>query len=562
MLAVLRISNLAIIDYSEIEFSSGLNVLTGETGAGKSIILKAIELLSGRRASAAVLRSGCDRCEIEALFYLRPETRAKLHELFDELTDIIVDEELLIRRVIESTGRSKIYLNGCLSTSNLLQRISTYLFDITGQHIKQNLLDESTHLDLLDDFGTPQELLDKCAKQYQKFANAKRALDSFKSNTQEQALYFARIRSERDELGEAALEDGERERLENDLARLSNVEHLAESVNTALDSIDSSDGGLEAEIKKLLLLIERAYRVDASLKESFELTESASLQLAEVRILLSDYAASLDADPERLEEIRSRIAEIARLERKYSKTESELIAYYARISSELDEFDAGAFDEKALSERLEEERVKLSAIEDDLSRKRKKTAKSLAAKVEQDLAELGMKKARFAVSLDKSPSHLKGADHAAFSLAANPGEPFQPLAKVASGGELSRILLVLKTLLNTKLNAETQIFDEIDSGIGGAIAQSVGERLLLVAKNSQVILITHAPQIAALADTQYLVEKSTSKKRTVSRIMPLDEKQRVRQIASMLAGKNVSSQFEESAKALLKTRKKLGSSAA
>lgn len=554
MLSVLKIENLAIVRDIEIEFERGLNVLTGETGAGKSIVLKAIELLTGKRASAEVIRSGEEACTVEALFLPRPGFVQELAGRNEQLEELAAAEELLIRRVIDQSGRSKIYANGRLITGSLLQELTEPLIDLTAQHQHQMLLNAGNHLKLLDQFGVSLELLTKTGEAYTVFAKAERELNLFRKNAAERLRYYERIKDEAEELRAAHLAAGEREELEGELKRLANVETLTAQLNSALELVAGENESLEEKTKSLVFILERASALDAKLKDSWELAEAAAVQLAETKLALEQYGSSLEVDPERLEILRERIAEIARLERKYQQKTPQLLTYLEQIEGEIAEFEAGGLDEKKLEERTAEAKKALTVLEVQLTAERKKAAEKLGRAVEAGLAELSMKRAKFTVEVSAAQSSPSGADAVEFLLAANPGEPFKPLIKVASGGELSRILLVLKTVLNSKTEPGTQIFDEIDSGIGGAVAQIVGEKLRDVARHSQVILVTHAPQIAALADAHYVVAKKSSKTETSVSVTRLEQKDRIQTIAAMLAGKDVTEKFYESARELLQTR--------
>ncbi len=554
MLAVLRIENLAIIDETEIEFTRGLNALTGETGAGKSIIFKSIELLSGKRASSDIIRAGAERCIVEGLFILNEEMRQNLAAHSEQLEEFAAEDELLIRRVIDRSGRSKIYLNGNLSTATILQQVSPCLIDVTGQHQQQRLLETSSHRSLLDEFGVSKATLEEVAGLYECFATAERELQGFRENSKEQRAYYERIRIEHEELEAAALQEGERAQAEEELDRLANFEGLSAKLSECLDLLEGDQGSIESPLRDCLHLLQSCAKIDPALQEATALVESSVVQLEESRLAVNEYMARLESDPGRLEELRERIAEIAKLERRYQCDLAGLIRYRDSISEEIANFEAGGLDEQKLSARRDAAKKELLAAEVALTKERTAAGERLSKLVVRELAALNMKRARFSVDISEAQSGPHGADRVEFTLAANPGEPFRPLTRVASGGELSRILLVLKTLLNESKSAATQIFDEIDSGIGGAVAQVVGERLLELAQHRQVFLITHAPQIAALADTQFEIQKSTNSSRTSSTIKKLKQDERVEHIARMLAGKNVSAQFEDSARALLEIR--------
>lgn len=552
MLTTLRIHNLAIVSELEIEFGSGLNVLTGETGAGKSIILRAIDLISGKRASVDVIRSGSERCEVEAVFALSKKELAKLCAEQDELDSLIDGEEILIRRILDRSGKSKVYFNGRLITLGVLQHFMPILLDITGQHEQQGLLESNSHLALLDGFGVPEDLRLSVAEKYRAYAEAAKALESFLRDSQAQMDHIARIRDELTELQEIKLEVGERARLNAELSALTHVEVLTAAMGQALELVEGDEEAIEPSMRKLHGILERAAAIDPELKSILQLVESAFAELGEVRLSLAHYGSRLEADPEHIESLRSRIADIARLERKYRRTTEEILAYQEKITAELAAFEGGEFDEESLRQKESTLRGELNVLESSLTKERTKVGGSLAKKVDSELKHLNMAKAKFEVAINPKPSSLSGADQIEFLLAANPGEPLRPLVKVASGGELSRILLILKTLLHQQQEPGTQIFDEVDTGISGAVSQVVGEKLCAVAKKSQVIVVTHSPQIAALAENHFLVSKESSASETKTSVSRLAQEERVSHIAGMLAGKRISSHFMDSARELLR----------
>ncbi|MCB0359906.1 MAG: DNA repair protein RecN, partial [Bdellovibrionales bacterium] len=525
------------------------NVVTGETGAGKSIFLKALELIAGRRASSELVRTGEASAEVEALFEVDERLRASLADADAELADV---EQLVIRRVIDENGRGKVYVNGRLSTVQFLQQAAPALIDITGQHQQTLLLESSRHRELLDAFGVPSDVLSTVGERYRTYRDAAGTLQEFLERSEARTLYFERLRQEATELGAANLRDGsERARIEQELERLKNVEALVAAASNAAEVIEGEDRGVAPSIHQALEALNDAAELDPELVEPRDLVESALVQLQEAALQLGDYASSVEVDPERLEAVRARLAELARLERKYGRQLPELIGYLAGIEGELNELDAGAFDVEKLRKRAEEARVQLSEAEELLTRARRDAARKLEVLVERELRKLNMKRARFQVSIEPGQSSARGCDVINFMLSANPGEPLRELSKVASGGELSRILLVLKTSLNERSGAVVQVFDEIDTGIGGAVAHVVGEKLSHIARFGQVVLVTHAPQIAAFADKHFVVSKSSTKTSTSTVVRALGENERVKEIARMLAGKKVTKEFETSAQELI-----------
>lgn len=554
MLSFLRIQNLAIIEETEITFTDGLNVISGETGAGKSILLEAIELLCGKKATVELIRAGCERCSVEGSLSITPAQREALLEVVPGLEDVLEGEEVLIRRIIEANGKSRCIINGALSSMKQLQTVSEVLLDVTRQHAQQVLLRDTAHRELLDSYGVPNHLKVTLAEKYREYAAASRDLESMLRSSAEQADRIRLLRLEQEELSALALKRNEREELEAELQREAHSEQLLQLTNDCVAILQDGEHAVERQVKRALRSLERAASIDSKLGELKQLLETASIEISEVVISCNDYQSSLETDPDYLEKLRERVTHIARMERKFGRPANELCDYFEKINLELDQFDSGAFDEKSLRARLEQTKRALHAVELQLREARKEVAERLAKDVERELAELNMKKARFSVQVEPCESSIHGADSVSFTLAANPGEPFQPLSRVASGGELSRVLLVLKALMAKQLTPSVHVFDEIDSGIGGAVAQVVGEKLLALAANAQVIAVTHAPQVAALAHSHLAVEKRILDGRTRSITTTLTANERVQHIAAMLAGKEITSAFEDSAKQLLAAR--------
>lgn len=554
MLSTLRIQNLATVEDLEIEFGPGLNILTGETGAGKSVILKSMDLLTGKRASSDLIRQGATNCTVEGIFYQKSAKNLEA-TLNDEINEILQEEEILIKRSIDQGGKSKIYINGRLVTASILQLISPYLLDITGQHQQQTLLDSSEHLQLLDNFGIKQELKDAVAKSFETYTSIKRKIDSLQKSREQQDFYLEKIRAEFEELNKAQLRVGARAEFEQEQSKLANSENITKQLNLCLEIIESDDASLETQIGTLENILSQACKLDPHISEIAQLIESAKVQIEEAKIQLQDYGSSLIAEPDRLEFLRERIAEIARLERKYSKKETELVTYFEKISKELSELDTAGLDINTLKLQLQDAEQLLRKDEVALTKERTKLGTALAKQIKTNLQSLNMKQVEFVVDVKPSTSSALGADQVELLISANPGEPPRALGKVASGGELSRVLLVLKTILNERLAAGTQIFDEVDSGISGAVAQIVGEKLFKVSKKTQVILVTHSPQVAAFADNHFEIFKEFSENRAHTKVKLMNYDEQVKHLAGMLAGKDVSKHFELSAKELLSSKK-------
>ena len=552
MLSLLRISNIAIIESTSIEFGSGLNVITGETGSGKSILLKSIELLTGIRAGADLLRTGESSASIEAIFEVESHQKKAIAELLPEFEG----EELIVRREIRSGGKSRVYIDDRLSTLTKLGELTSVLLDITAQHAQQNLTGESTHREMLDSFGTPAQLLASVSEAYSSLAALEKEHASIMTDSESRRRRIAELENVVEDLGEAALKEGEKESLQESLSVLENSESLLEDSGEALALMNEETQNIESQLQTVSRLIARCADVDARCEPLRELIDSCLVELQEASMGLSEYRSRLELDPDELEEYRARLAEIARLERRYAMQEAELIQFLAGRKSELESLRDSLDNPAKLEAKIASARQKLEELETELTAVRTKNAKKLEKLVETQLKQLSMQKARFRVEIEKAKSSSYGANSISFSLSANLGEEFKALSKTASGGELSRLLLALKVSLGKKAgtgeSAGTHIFDEIDSGIGGATAQIVGEKLKAIAANSQVILITHAPQIAAFADHHFAVSKSSSSGRTRSAVEELGSEGRVAAIASMLAGTEVSSQFQDSAQELLR----------
>lgn len=554
MLELLRIRNLAIVEEIEISFSSGLNIITGETGAGKSIILKAIDLLSGKRTSADIIRASASQCFIEGIFCISEQIKNQIKNIDPELITDETEDELIVKRAIEQSGKSKLYVNGNLVTQQQMQILSSILLDITSQHQQTTLLNPTSHLSILDSYGVPQTLNAEAAAAFLAFSKAEKELQRFQNSQEERLRYYDIIKAEHKELSEANLKHGEREKIELEIKKFSCFESLTASLAqclTLLQGDDSQSEGIESKLRTLMSTLKRCCTLDLQLQEPYTLLDSARLSIKESEMFIENYLSQLQSDPQKIESLRDRLNEIAKLERKYRHQESELLNYFQKIDLEIKDFDSGRFNEQMLKEAKAEAEIILRKLEIKLTEARKTAAKKLVKLVEQGLKQLGMKHARFQVDIVKKQSSLTGCDDVQFLLAANPGQGFQPLAKVASGGELSRILLVLKTALNSKTNPSLQIFDEIDSGISSHIAQTVGEKLKQLSMNNQIIIVTHSPQIASFAESHFVITKQCTPTKTIAQIQKLDSEKCISQIAKMLAGKEVSSEFEESARKLI-----------
>lgn len=555
MLTVLRIRNLAVVEELELELAPGLNAITGETGAGKSIVLRSLGLVTGGRASGDLVRAGSRQVEIEALFSVEG-----LQDSFQDLGDIATQwwekdpDFLLLRRVIDAKGSSKMYANGVLVTAGILQKTANHLLEFTGQHEQQSLLTCENHLTFLDRYGDYNSLLVEVSRSYREYAAAKKNLDNFLETVRSGSEVMRRYQFELDELSKANLAEGELAELEAKEKRLANQEKLTIICNEALALLDSDESGIERELVRLQQLATDVVRFDGSFADCVELIGNARVSIEESRNLFEKTGSKEGVDSQQLESLRERVSFLKSLQRKYRLEVGGLIAYLKTLQDKVADFANAAEKETQLREKVEMALFGLRSQEVKLTKKRQEAGQLLAELVEGGLHSLEMKQARFAVEISPGVSSARGADKVEFMLAANPGSGFMPLTRVASGGELSRVLLVLKAVLAAESSSRLQVFDEVDAGISGAVSQVVGEKLLALAKQAQVLVVTHSPQIAAMAELHFQLAKTSTENQTRVEIRRLDPAERIAELARMLAGRKVSTHFEDSARELLAHR--------
>ncbi len=561
MLVELRIRNFAIIEGAALYFGPGFNVLSGETGAGKTIIMTALGLLLGSRASPDMIRSGQSEAVVEGLFELEGETPLPEGAREVAATD---QRELLIRRTIAADGgRSRAYLNGEMATVQTLARLGQGLVQVYGQHEHQTLLRSESHLQLLDRHAALDAALDEYGAAYRAAAQARARADELRERerTRAEQLELARFRIA--ELERAGLQPGEDQQLAAERTVLANAARLGAAAAEAEQMLSGESSAALDTVARAQARVGEAAAIDPKLKEALELIASARLGLEEAAHTLRDYAARVEADPARLDEIETRLAELARLKRKYGGTLQDVLETAARSRTEIAELervaDSRAEAEAALRAALD----RLARMGAELSARRQSAAAELKRRMETELKTLGMRapvfEARFA-PLEKSEGAFEhnrmmlgpgGADAIEFMLSPNLGQPPMALVRIASGGELSRVMLALKRLEAQRRGVATMIFDEVDAGVGGAIAQVVGRKLKELARFHQVLCVTHLPQVAAFADSHFQVEKEERRGATRSRVSALDEAERIEEIARMLGGAEVTDKFRRAARELI-----------
>ena len=552
MLKTLTVWNFALLEHVEINFDAGLNILTGETGAGKSILIDALGAVLGHRLSSDVIRTGCDWLRVEAIFDIAGEKR--LHGLLAEQAIDDEDDSLIITRQITTKGKNVILVNGCHVTVGTLRAIGEFLVDIHGQHENLALVRTENQFALLD--GSDAELPKLLASYRESFHAWKDAAEDLaekKASAGVSADRMDMLKWQVQEIGEANLRLHEDEELEAEINRLSNAERITENVNEAA-SLLSGGGeseGILAEVATLQHRIEALRQFDKVFDESASMIEDAVCQLKEVCYTVQGYIDRLDFDPERLDALQSRMDVIDKLERKYGASIEAVLAYREKIEKEIEGFENYDESVAALEKKCEEMRAEAERRAALLSAKRKKAAKELSAAIVEQLVALGMPDAKLMVALSPAELTAQGADEINLLFSANAGEAEKPLSKVASGGELSRIALAVKTVAAGDSVAQSMVFDEIDTGIGGKTAQMVAERIALVGGRKQVLCITHLPQIACMADVHYYLEKTSKGGMTSTTVRPLPAKERAQEIARMASGADATTASLENAKEMI-----------
>ncbi len=549
MLKELHITNFAIIDRLQVEFGPGLNVFTGETGAGKSIVVDALNLALGERASADLIRTGCTEAVVEARFSLNGTGTERVVATLAEQGIALEDgEDLIVRRVLSSAGKNKVYLNGSLATLATLANLGTALADIHGQHEHQSLLALDRQRDLLDAFGGLADLRAAVAQAYSRLRDTRQELAELDAGERDRAQREDLLRFQKNEIETAALKPGEDADLAQEQGILANAEKLAGLSRTADEALYSSDASVLAGLRKVVAAVREIAAIDGRLAPVLDLCESARAQLDEAAREVSGYAERVEFDPGRLEELGDRLDLIRKLKKKYGATIEEIAAFGGKVSAELAQMDRSTEEIGRLRQEILSLRADLTKSSQELTAKRTRAARDLEKKIEAELARLGMQKTKFSVRIsqeqgddtdDGRAAGPTGADRVEFLIAPNPGEEPRPLARTASGGELSRIMLALKTVLLEGDAIPTLVFDEVDAGIGGAIAEEVGKRLKRLAAKRQVFCVTHLAQIASMAESHYGVAKAVKAGRTSTEVRLLDDSTRVDEIARMLGGSTI-----------------------
>jgi DNA repair protein RecN (Recombination protein N) len=549
MLQLLSISNIALIDDLRVEFDGALNLLTGETGSGKSIIVDALGVLIGGRFTSELLKSGAERGSIEGLFSLSPNPQL---ETLLENSGFSNGDELIIRRELSATGRNKIFINNQLATQTLLRDLRPFLVDIHGQGDQQTLFDTETHLELLDSFAGHAALRAEVAEAYESLSGVQRELAALRQDAAEKFQLADTLQFQIAELERAQLSLGEDERLEEERRRLSNVEKLTTLCQSSYSRIYEDDDAALARLRLTLKDVEELSEYDSGFREYVEGLESARAVLEDLSFALRDFADKLEFSPARLAAIEDRLAELSRLKRKYGGSIEGSLEHLAQAQDRLRQIETSDERERKLSAELETARKHYLELARKLHKQRVKAAKALEKAVEEGIAEVAMENARFEVQIIENGLNPTGLDKVEFQFSANVGEEVKSLARVASGGEASRLMLVLKTVSNASEFPRTIVFDEIDTGIGGRVSEAVGIKLKKLSKTNQVLCVTHQPQIARFADNHLVVQKEAHSGRTQVSVNKLDRTGRVEELARMLTGAEITDSARRHARELLK----------
>ena len=559
MLVELHVTNFALIDHLDLTFGAGLNILTGETGAGKSIIIDALGLALGERAGADLVRTGANKAAVEAVFDLKNAPAEVRQKLADAGLDGGEDDEdtlLVTRELARTGGKSQCRINGRLMPVAVLKEIAEGLVDVHGQHEHQSLLSADRHVDILDDWCGKDALAlrEKVAGLYSQTNALKRERERLQTDARERARMLDLYRFQQEEIAGASLRLGEEEELTADRSRLANSEKLSAAAGEAYALLTGGERGGGSALDGLnaaLSSVQHAAVLDETLSPLAESLQSAVAYAEDAGRELRAYQETVEFNPERLEEIESRLDLLRTLKRKYGETLEEIVAYGQELAGKLDALENSEAREEELTSAIAKAEAALTETAARLTTARRKASREFSGGIARELGDLGMTATQFEVSIEPHPVGSKGADRVEFLLSPNPGEPLRPLAKIASGGEMSRIMLALKSVLARTGAIPTMIFDEIDVGVGGRTAQTIADKLDALARNAQILCITHLPQIASRAGTHFFIEKQVEGGRTTVSVAPLDPEGRIEEIARMLGGSRRSEAVVQHAREML-----------
>ena len=548
MLSLLHIENIAVIDRADISFDQGFNVLTGETGAGKSIVIDAISAILGERAYRDMIRTGTNKASVRAIFTGVPE----LSWFADN--GVEYDPETVIQREIHLDGKNVCRVNGSLVSVSILRKLGVQLINIHGQHDSATLFDEDNHLTFLDAFGDNEALRTAYTERFEAVAKLRREIDKMTMDESEKLRRMETLRYQIAEIEKADLEAGEDEALEERRKILQNAEKLSNGMDTAVECLyggDESDGasGLLAQAEYALA---RLAKFSDAFSEMHDRVADLMYQVQDVAEAVRDARDDLSYSADELEQIESRLDVIHKLRRKYGVTCEDILAYLDKAKKELDDIEFADDHLERLKKKLKKAEKEAWDAAKELRKNRQETSATMAERILTELAQLDMPRVQFTCQFTETDLTAHGADAVAFYMSANAGEALKPMSKVASGGELARIMLAMKNVLAEKDQVNTLIFDEVDTGVSGRAAQKVAEKLRSVAAHKQVLCVTHLPQMAALAHTHLLIAKSERDGRTYTTVTPLDLEGRKKELARIIGGTNITETTLKSAEEMLR----------
>ena len=555
MLLEISIKNFAIIEAISLNFEKGMTVLTGETGAGKSIIIDAMNMMLGARATTDVIRHGAPKAEIEGLFSI--ENSLPLQEIFDE-QGIDLGDEIIIRREILQNGRSVSRVNGQMVNLSVLRAIGQHLVDIHGQHDQEELMRPQLHIQMLDEFGDTDflELKQSYQTNFDAYRQVRKQLLEIKKNQEEHKARIEMLEFQIAEIESAALQPGEDLKLNQERDKLLNHKNIADTLTNAYNMLDNEEFSSLANVRSAMNDMESLEEYDVEYREiSTSLSESYYV-LEDVTKRLEDIIEDLDFDGNRLMQIESRLDLIHAITRKYGGNVDDVLLYFAKITEEYNLLTGNNLSSEDMEAELKQLEVSLVDLASKLASARHNLAQQLEIEIQQELKDLYMDKARFQVQFIKGKFSREGNESVEFYISTNPGEDFKPLVKVASGGELSRLMLAIKSAFSRKEGKTSIVFDEVDTGVSGRVAQAIAQKIHKIGQHGQVLAISHLPQVIAIADYQFFIEKISNEHSTVSTVRLLTGEERVEEVAKMLAGENVTEAALSQARELLQSKEK------
>ena len=555
MLLEISIKNFAIIESISLNFEQGMTVLTGETGAGKSIIIDAMNMMLGARATTEVIRHGAPKAEIEGLFSI--ESNRALEEIFDE-QGLELSDEIIIRREILQNGRSISRVNGQMVNLSVLRTIGQQLVDIHGQHDQEELMRPHRHIQMLDEFGDTSffELKEAYQASFDNYRRMRKQVLDIKKNQQEHKARIEMLEFQMAEIEAANLKAGEDVTLNQERDKLLNHKHIADTLTNAYSMLDNEEFSSLANVRSAMNDMESLEEFDPEYREISGTLSESYYVLEDITKRLESIIDDLDFDGNRLMQVESRLDLIHTITRKYGGSVDDVLEYFAKITDEYNLLTGNNLSSEDMEIELKKLEKNLVGLAGQVAQARHKIAQDLEAEIKQELQDLYMEKAQFQVRFSQGKFSREGNESVEFYISTNPGEDFKPLVKVASGGELSRLMLAIKSAFSRKEGKTSIVFDEVDTGVSGRVAQAIAQKIHKIGQNGQVLAISHLPQVIAIADYQFFIEKISNEHSTVSTVRLLTVEERIEEVAKMLAGENVTEAALTQARELLQSKEK------